>query len=108
MNTIDKRRSRRFPMHLPVDVKSEAGQTEPETVQTRDVSSNGVYFQFGAPLNIGSSVEFQLTLPEPLTKGSPVRIRCIGKVVRVDQEEKEDSEIGIAATIERYEFVRDE
>ena len=95
-------------MRLPVDVKVQVGQTGSETVHTRDVSSKGIYFQFGFPLNIGSSVEFQLTLPESLTKGSPVRIRCIGKVVRVDQEKNGAPDIGIAATIERYEFVRDE
>ncbi|MNC98566.1 hypothetical protein D3C83_165750 [compost metagenome] len=77
-------------------------------METRDVSSSGVYFDFSGPLEVGSAVEFLLTLPEPITKGSPVRIRCIGKVVRVDKAlAGSNGRLGVAATIERYEFVRD-
>lgn len=108
MNATDKRRARRFPMQLPVSIKPENSKSNPHTVQTRDVSSSGIYFEFETPMTIGTSVEFLMTLPEPLTKGTPVRIRCIGKVVRVEPEDKSGhSQVGIAATIERYEFVRE-
>lgn len=108
MNATDKRRARRFPMQLPVSIKPENSRTNPQTVQTRDVSSSGIYFEFEAPMTIGTSVEFLMTLPEPLTKGTPVRIRCIGKVVRVESDSKTaNTHVGIAATIERYEFVRE-
>lgn len=108
MNATDKRRARRFPMRLPVAVKVEEMRGEQAVVQTRDVSSSGVYFEFGTPLDVGAPLEFLLTLPEPLTKGSPVRIRCIGKVVRVERGvHGSTSHVGVAATIERYEFVRE-
>lgn len=108
MNATDKRRARRFPMQLPVSIKPENSKTNPQTVQTRDVSSSGIYFEFETPMSLGTSVEFLMTLPEPLTKGTPVRIRCIGKVVRVEPDSKSGhSQVGIAATIERYEFVRE-
>ena len=108
MNATDKRRARRFPMQLPVSIKPEQSKAGAQLVQTRDVSSSGIYFEFQTPMTIGTSVEFLMTLPEPLTKGTPVRIRCIGKVVRVEPDSKAgDSHVGIAATIERYEFVRD-
>jgi len=108
MNATDKRRARRFPMQLPVSIKPENGKNNAQMVQTRDVSSSGIYFEFEAPMSIGTSVEFLMTLPEPLTKGTPVRIRCIGKVVRVEPDSKAGhSQVGIAATIERYEFVRE-
>jgi hypothetical protein len=94
-------------MRLPVAVKVEETKEE-QRVETRDVSSSGVYFEFDSPLELGAPVEFLLTLPEPITKGSPVRIRCIGKVVRVDGGHHAGVEnVGVAATIERYEFVRD-
>ena len=107
MNGTDKRRAKRFPMRLPVAVT--ADQKKPEqVVETRDVSSNGIYFEFGDPLELGSAVEFLLTMPEPITKGSPVRIRCMGKVVRIERDNPGDgAHTGVAATIERYEFVRD-
>ena len=108
MNATDKRRARRFPMQLPVSIKPEHSKNNPQTVQTRDVSSSGIYFEFETPMTVGTSVEFLMTLPEPLTKGTPVRIRCIGKVVRVEPDSKSNhSQVGIAATIERYEFVRE-
>ncbi|MSO19784.1 MAG: PilZ domain-containing protein [Acidobacteria bacterium] len=108
MNATDKRRARRFPMQLPVSIRPENAKNGAQTVQTRDVSSSGIYFDFQSPMSVGTSVEFLMTLPEPLTKGSPVRIKCIGKVVRVAQNGNgSSSHVGIAATIERYEFVRE-
>ena len=109
MNVSDKRRAQRFPMTLPVDLKQveEAGDGGSEIVQTRDVSSGGVYFEYESHLEVGTSLEFVLTLPGEITKGSSVRIRCMGKVVRVDSTSEQGDRVGIAATIERYEFVRE-
>ena len=108
MNATDKRRAKRFPMRLPVAVKVDQQRPDKQVVETRDVSSSGVYFEFGDPLEVGAALEFLLTLPEPITKGSPVRIRCIGKVVRVEKDHSgEKGRTGVAATIERYEFVRE-
>ena len=73
---------------------------------TRNVSSSGVYFEFASSLDVGTPLEFVLTLPEQITKGNAVRIRCMGKVVRVDPGKSEEGSLGIAATIERYEFLR--
>ena len=108
MRVNDKRRAQRFPMTLPVNLKvEELGEAEIEAVQTRDVSSGGIYFEFESHLAVGTSLEFVLTLPGEITKGSSVRIRCMGKVVRVDKTSEQDNHSGIAATIERYEFVRE-
>ena len=106
MNATDKRRARRFPMNLPALIKAEEQGRETATVKTRDVSSSGVYFEFRAPLELGTPLEFILTLPEQITKGSAVRIKCMGKVVRVDHGHEDGESVGIAATIERYEFMR--
>ena len=108
MNATEKRRAKRFPMRLPVAVKVEQAKNDKQVVETRDVSSSGIYFEFGSPMEVGASLEFLLTLPEPITKGSPVRIRCVGKVVRVEKSPAGNiGQLGVAATIERYEFVRE-
>ena len=108
MNSTEKRRAKRFPMRLPLAVKMEPASDDKQMLETRDVSSSGVYFEFGGPLEVGTSLEFLLTLPEPITKGSSVRIRCVGKVVRVESAPAGDGgHLGVAATIERYEFVRE-
>jgi hypothetical protein len=93
-------------MTLPVALKIEEINGHEKTVQTRNVSSSGVYFEFAAPLDVGTALEFVLTLPEQITKGNAVRIKCVGKVVRVDPNKQEGS-LGVAATIERYEFLRE-
>src|ERR1700751_2450372 len=108
MNATEKRRAKRFPMRLPVAVKLDPAKNNKQVVETRDVSSSGVYFEFGGPLEVGTALEFLLPLPEPITKSSPVRIRGIGKIVRVEKAPPVPSgHVGVAATIERYEFVRD-
>jgi hypothetical protein len=94
-------------MTLPVAVRVEEVAGQEKAVQTRNVSSSGVYFEFASPLNVGTALEFVLTLPEQITKGSAVRIKCVGKVVRVDQHRSDAGSLGVAATIERYEFLRE-
>ena len=99
---VEKRRATRFPMALPV-ILSKPAESE-EMAQTRDVSSGGVYFEVGEAPQPGSRLEFVLTLPTEITLTGPVQIRCVGKVVRVDHGM--GRQIGVAATIDRYEFLR--
>src|ERR1039457_809888 len=89
-------------MTLPV-ILSKAAESE-ELAQTRDVSSGGVYFEIGEAPQPGSRLEFVLTLPTEITLTGPVQIRCVGKVVRVDRGI--GGQIGVAATTDRYEFLR--
>lgn len=58
----------------------------------------GVLFVAELQVAVGDVIEYLITLPTPPDVGR-VRIRCLGKVVRI-------AEPGIAATLERYEFVR--
>ena len=89
-------------MTLPL-ILSKAAEAE-ELAQTRDVSSGGVYFEVSEAPSPGSRLEFVLTLPTEITLTGPVQIRCVGKVVRVDHGAGRI--IGVAATIDRYEFLR--
>ncbi len=52
----------------------------------------------------GSRLEFILTLPTEITLTGPVQVHCFGKVLRVDHGT--GKQVGVAATIERYEFLR--
>lgn len=103
----DKRRSQRFPIALPVDLKVTEKSGGDVSVKTRDISSSGVYLEFSTPMDIGSSLEFVLTLPAEITKGQAVRVKCMGKVIRVDKGLTAENSVGVAATIDRYEFLRD-
>ena len=94
-------------MALAATVKLDQHSGEETTVKTKDISSSGVYLEFSTPIDVGSSLDFVLTLPGEITQGKSVRVRCKGKVVRVDRAATEGNSIGVAATIERYEFVRE-
>ena len=102
-NGAERRASRRFTMALPLTVRasSPAGPVERKG-QTRDVSFRGLYFWIDASIEPGSEIEFVLTLPREITLAGDVHIRCTGKVVRVEDL---NGHHGIAARIERYEFL---
>jgi hypothetical protein len=99
----ERRASPRFMMSLPVQVQyeSDAMRIEHRTV-TRDVSFRGLYFLADASFRAGSPIEFILTLPKEITMAGDVHIRCHAHVVRVEEH---DVARGVAAHIDRYEFL---
>lgn len=100
---VERRAARRFSMLLPLKVRfpAGAGVTEKQG-ETRDVSFRGLYFVIEAVLETGSSIEFVLTLPQQITLAGDVHIRCYARVLRV---EPQNDRRGVAARIERYEFL---
>ncbi|HEV2298486.1 MAG TPA: PilZ domain-containing protein [Candidatus Acidoferrales bacterium] len=99
----DRRTARRFHMALPLQVRfMNNGTNREQSAQTRDVSFRGVYFLTDTPVETGIPLELVLTLPQQITLAGDVRIRCFGSVIRV--EERDDS-LGVAARIDRYEFL---
>ena len=98
----EQRSTRRFSLRLPVTVKFSDASAE-KTAHTRDVSARGICFYLDSSVTEGSEIEFTLTLPPEITLTESIRVHCKGKVVRV--EPQEPGRVGIAAVIERYEFL---
>ena len=71
-----------------------------EFAQTANVSSNGVLFHSNLKPTVGDPLEYVLTLTPELGPRKPVKIYCLGKVVRQADDAR------TAATLERYEFLR--
>ena len=95
----EQRTTRRFTLKLPLTVNvSDSALAS----QTKDVSARGVFFYLNSDVREGSPIEFTLTLPPEITLTESIRVRCLGKVVRVDGE---GEQMGIAAAIEQYEFL---
>lgn len=101
----EARTGKRFPLHLPIKIhKAEAGGDAKGT--TGNLSAAGVYIRADASLDIGSPVEFEITLPPEVTGGKEdVTLQCKGRVVRAD-ETGSGGERGVACVIDSYEFVR--
>jgi len=100
----EKRATRRFALRLPVSVNFATNTGSPLAAQTRDVSARGICFYLEAPLSVGSEIDFTLTLPPEITLTESIRVRCKGKVVRVDGA-LADSKVPVAAVIDEYEFL---
>jgi PilZ domain len=99
----ERREARRFTMTLPLRVFPHESRGPELIARTRDVSYRGLYFLADAKFDVGSEIEFVITLPEQITQSGDVSIHCHGQVVRV--ESSDNGHMGVAAKIERYEFL---
>jgi hypothetical protein len=101
----EKRSTRRFSLDLPISVKFLDNGRRELAAHTRDVSSRGVFMYVDAEITAGAPIEFVMTLPPEITLSDPIRVRCTGRVLRVD---KSDQEQGVAVAIDKYDFVSEE
>ncbi len=98
---MEQRKARRFELKLPIVLVRNGAEALSERGETRNLSSVGVLFQSDASLRIGDAVEYMITLPASAGEADEAYACVIlGKVVRYGKSTE------IAATLERYEFVR--
>jgi hypothetical protein len=91
----------RFPIHLPVSVKSKSGDSHAET---QNISANGVLFQVDAEMPVGSMVDFTISLPaEVVGADADVQLDCRGRVVRNSES---GGRRGVGVVIDEYHFGR--
>jgi hypothetical protein len=105
---MEQRRTRRFKLQLPLAITRAGAEKVTLTGLTTNISSSGVLFTTEREPDLGGPIEYVITL---LSEGSPpVNLRCIGKILRAERTPLSadvSSTYQIAATLERYEFVRD-
>jgi len=101
----EARTGKRFPLELPIKIhKGESGDAKGVT---GNLSAAGVYIRADAAMEIGSPVEFEITLPPEMTGGQEhVTIQCKGRVVRSDETGEGGEGRGVACVIDSYEFIR--
>lgn len=100
----EKRATRRFALRLPVAVTYADDSGQEHSAQTRDVSARGICFYLESEISAGSAIEFTLTLPAEITLTEAIRVRCKGRVVRVDSMSS-NGKMAVAAMIDEYEFL---
>jgi len=106
---MEQRRTRRFKLELPLAITRAGAERVAVPGLTKNISPCGVLFTTGQEPDLGGPIEYIITL----TNDGPqsVNLRCVGKVMRAERTHtKGDEELKayqIAATLERYEFVRD-
>jgi hypothetical protein len=101
----EARTGKRFPLELPIKIHK--GETGDAKGVTGNLSAAGVYIRADASMEVGSPVEFEITLPPEMTGGQEnVTIQCKGRVVRADETGEGGEGRGVACVIDSYEFVR--
>jgi hypothetical protein len=91
----------RFPVKLPIHIKSKAGDSDTES---ENISSNGVLFQYDVDMPVGSTVDFTISLPaEVVGAAADVQVECRGRVVRTGEQ---DGRRGVGVVIDEYRFER--
>ena len=102
----EARTGKRFPLELPIKIhKAESGGDSNGV--TGNLSAAGVFIKADASMEVGSPVEFEITLPPEMTGGTEnVKIQCKGRVVRSDETGEGGEGRGVACVIDSYEFVR--
>ncbi len=104
ISVTERRSARRFEIQLPLIVRWTSGSAVGEAAtESRDVSSRGVYF-LSKDIKHGSPLEIVMTLPHEITLVGPVKVLCLGRIQRTELQP--GRKMGVAAAIERYEFLR--
>jgi hypothetical protein len=102
----EARTGKRFPLELPIKIHEEKAGGDTKGL-TGNLSAAGVFIRADAAMEIGSPVEFEITLPPDVTGGQEnVTIQCKGRVVRSDPTGTSPDGKGVACVIDSYEFVR--
>jgi c-di-GMP-binding flagellar brake protein YcgR len=97
----DLRNAIRFPLHLPVTLKT---TTEEHRAETIDISAGGILFRSETDVEVGAAVEFTVAMPgDVLGSDRDILVKCLGRVVRCSQERPGRS---IAVVIDEYKFER--
>src|ERR1700734_3430938 len=102
----EARTGKRFPLELPIKLHSEKASGDAKGT-TGNLSAAGVYICADASLEIGSPVEFEITLiPDVNGRQENVVNKCKGHLVRTEQKGASEEGKGVACVINSYEFVR--
>ena len=106
---MEQRRTRRFQLQLPLSITRSGAVRVELAGRTRNISSSGVLFTTEREPDFGGPIEYVITLTR--SEAQMVNLRCMGKIVRADGVEPGRDEASpayrVAATLERYEFVRE-
>jgi hypothetical protein len=102
--SLEKRRSKRFGINLPVQIEVLGGKRVSRSAETSNIGSGGVSFPSAKEAKVGGKIEYLITLADGKT---PVRIRCFGKVLRIEPKSDIQTPWQVTATIDRYKFIRE-
>ena len=103
----ERRSSNRYGLTLPVQIVRISDQDVAAEGRTSNLSSAGAYLELSDGSVIeGCSIEFIVTLQDGILVDRKIPLRCQGRVTRAERLGSESGRVGVATTIDRYQFVR--
>jgi len=98
---LELRASVRFPVRMRVQVYTDHGREEAETI---NVSASGVLLSFHRVLDAGCAIQIDMIMPSN-TLGTPqdVRLHCQGRVIR--SYLRGPTQVEVATVIDSYEML---
>jgi hypothetical protein len=104
---MEQRRNRRFTLQLPLSITRTGAERVHGAGLTKNISSTGVLFTADREPDLGGPIEYIIVLNHEGAQS--VSLRCVGKVLRAERllASADASSYQVAATLERYEFVRE-
>lgn len=100
---MEQRRAQRYRLELPLQILQLGERRVDRVERTKDISSGGVLFVSPTEIEAGGRIEYLITLSDA---NPPVRIHCLGTVLRSQHPPAEAENWEVAVTMERYQFVR--
>jgi hypothetical protein len=106
----ERRATRRYDLSLPIVVRVVPHKRSgPCHGRIRDISARGIYFITDEEFAPGAELEFTVALPAEITQGAEVSIHAHSRVLRTEERREDDTtRTGVAAVIERIEYIRAE
>jgi hypothetical protein len=80
---LDRRLTQRHSLRIPLELRLWGAEGPEHRAESIDLSGRGVLLETPLPLEVGSTVELRLKLPEEITGQPTTEWRCRGCVVRV-------------------------
>ena len=114
MGNKSTRERQRFAVTLPLWVRlrqwkrtrtqSKKEAAASEVTHTENISSAGCYFSLSRKPSLGARAEMELTVPGRYVGLQDGKVRCSGKIVRVDRLPG-NGKFGVACSIDRFGFL---
>jgi len=102
---FERRAAQRFELHLPVSVR--LPQTSLEGCgSTQNLSARGALFHTDLQMAESDLMEITLVMPSMITLAENMRVRCVGKVLRVLASAYGRGSV-VAVKVEKYEYLPD-
>jgi hypothetical protein len=97
---IDPRINCRVPLRFRI--LSGPGSIE-QLAEAENISQRGIYFTTAVPLEVGMPLEVSLRMPQELGRKASTDVKCVARVVRIQESSHLGGKSGIGLHIERYE-----